>query len=173
VDLKTAAAETWSAVLKALQPLKDAGYLSTTDGKTIENRAVTVIGTGNTPQSYFLPDPATPDNPRFVFFDAQLATLSNPENSGITKLISPIASTQFSGSFGQVISETLNSTQLTLLRSQISTAKSKGMGARYWDQPNWPIGTRNAMWRTLIDEGVSLLNVDNLEDAADFWESKG
>jgi hypothetical protein len=160
-------------VLKALEPLKNAGYLSTTDGKTIENRAVTVIGTGNTPQSYFIPDPATSSNPRFTFFDGQLATLNKPENAAITNLITPIASTQFSASFGQVVTEQLNSTQLTLLRSQISYAKSKGIGSRYWDQPNWPLGTRNAVWRTLIEEGVSLLNVDNLEDAAEFWKSKG
>ncbi|KAF2437187.1 hypothetical protein EJ08DRAFT_684705 [Tothia fuscella] len=173
IDLKTPAADTWPAVLRALGPLKDAGYLSTTNGTALNSGAVTAIGTGNTPQSYFLPDPATASNPRFVFFDAQLATLNQPANAGITNLITPIASSPFSGNFGRVVSQELNSTQLTLLRSQISFARSKGIGARYWDQPNWPLGTRNAIWRTLINEGVALLNVDDLEDAAEFWEPTG
>jgi hypothetical protein len=174
VDLKTDPKDTWPAVLKALSPLKDAKYLTTTDGKTLSPGPVTVIGTGNTPSSYFLPnDPATPDSPRFVFFDAQLATLNQPANAGITNLITPIASTQFSAQFGQVVSESFNSTQLELLRSQVAYAKSKGIGTRYWDQPGWPIGTRNAVWRTLINEGVSLLNVDDLIGASLFWESLG
>jgi hypothetical protein len=108
-----------------------------------------------------------------VFFDGPLATLNQAANGNITSLITPIASTQFSAQFGEVISESLNSTQLALLRSQIAYAKSKGIGARYWDQPGWPLGTRNAVWRTLIDEGVSLLNVDDLEGAAVFWKSLG
>jgi hypothetical protein len=174
IDLKTDGATTWPAVLAALAPLKDAGYLTTTDGKTVTSGAVTAIGTGNTPESYFIPqDPATSSTPRFTFYDAQLSTLNSSAGVNITSLITPIASTQFSGQFGQVITEGLNSTQLDLLRSQISYAKSKGIGSRYWDQPGWPLGTRNALWRTLLEEGVSLLNVDDLEGAADFWENNG
>jgi hypothetical protein len=135
---------------------------------------VTVIGTGNTPESYFLPnDPASSSSPRFVFYDAQLASLNQTANANITNLITPIASTQFSWQFGQVVKEGLNDTQLALLRSQIAYANSKGIGTRYWDQPGWPVGTRNAVWRTLINEGVTLLNVDDLEGAAVFWETLG
>jgi hypothetical protein len=135
---------------------------------------VTVIGTGNTPIDYFIPtDPATSSSPRFAFYDAQLSTLNSAAGVNVTSLITPIASTQFSAQFGQVVTEGLNSTQLALVRSQIAYAKSKGIGARYWDQPGWPLGTRNAVWRTLLEEGVALLNVDDLQGAADFWESKG
>lgn len=172
IDLKTPATDTWEAVLEALAPIKE--YLTTTNGTGITPGPITAIGTGNTPASYFLPDdPATPSNPRYVFYDAQLSTLSQPENSNITMMITPIASAHFPSQFGRVVAEELNSTQLALLREQISFAKSKGIGARYWDQPGWPIGTRNAVWRSLINEGVSLLNVDDLADAADFWKSMG
>jgi hypothetical protein len=174
VDVKTDGPSTWAAVLSALAPLKDAGYLTTTDGKTVISGAVTVIGTGNTPMSYFVPqDPATSSNPRFTFYDAQLSTLNSSAGVNITSVITPIASTQFSAQFGHVVTEELNSTQLALLRSQIGYAKSKGIGSRYWDHPGWPIGTRNALFRTLLEEGVALLNVDDLEGAADFWKSKG
>ncbi|QDS68898.1 hypothetical protein FKW77_007898 [Venturia effusa] len=174
IDVKTDGPTTWPAVLSDLAPLKDAGYLTTTDGNDITSSAVTAIGTGNTPKSYFIPqDPASSASPRFTFFDAQLSTLNSSAGVNVTSLITPIASAQFSAQFGDVVTEGLNSTQLDLLRNQISYAKSRGIGARYWDQPNWPLGTRNAIWRTLLEEGVTLLNVDDLEGAADFWESKG
>jgi hypothetical protein len=34
------------------------------------------------------------------------------------------------------------------------------------------VGTRNAVWRTLWDEGVDFLNVDDLKGAAEFWEGE-
>ncbi|KAE9969579.1 hypothetical protein EG328_006792 [Venturia inaequalis] len=174
IDLKTDGPTTWPAVLSALAPLHDAKYLTTTDGKTTTRRAVTAIGTGNTPKGYFLPqDPATPSSPRFTFLDAQLSTLNTSAGINVTSVITPIASAQFSAQFGKVVTEGLNLTQVELLRSQVSYAKSRGIGARYWDQPGWPLGTRNVIWRALLEEGVALLNVDDLEGAADFWESKG
>jgi hypothetical protein len=174
IDLKTDGPSTLPAVLSILEPLYKAGYLTTTDGESITPGAITAIGTGNTPQSYFLPtDPASSNKPRYIFFDAQLSTLNQSENAGITPLITPIASAQFSAQVGQVVKESLNDTQLAILRSQIEYAKSKGIGSRYWDTPGWPIGTRNAVWRTLLNEGVSLVNVDDVYGAAAFWKASG
>lgn len=58
--------------------------------------------------------------------------------------------------------------QLSTLRTQIANAKAKGIGARYWDAPGWPSRVRNGVWRTLWEEGVALVNVDDLEAAAFF-----
>ncbi|OCK82107.1 hypothetical protein K432DRAFT_293936, partial [Lepidopterella palustris CBS 459.81] len=106
------------------------------------------------------------------FYDAPLPLLSTTF-SNITRSDAPIASTDFAAQFGEVVAETFNDTQLSLLRTQVSAAHAKGIKVRYWDQPGWPIGTRNAVWRTLLDEGVDLLNVDDLRGAAGFWENKG
>jgi hypothetical protein len=174
IDLKTDGNSTLPAVLEALAPLQEAGFLTTSNGTAVTKRAITAIGTGNTPQSYFLPeDPASPENPRYIFFDAQLATLNETANADITSLITPIASARFSSQVGDVRQEGLNDTQVSILREQIQYAESKGIGARYWDTPGWPIGTRNAVWRTLVDEGAALINVDDLWAAADFWENAG
>jgi len=49
------------------------------------------------------------------------------------------------------------------------------IGARYWDQPGFPVATRNAIWRILYNAGVALIIVDDLQaaagfaDAASFW----
>lgn len=168
IDLKTDGPTTWPAVLAALDPLRKAGYLSAyNDTAGFTERPVTVIGTGNTP--VWLVQAA---EPRDAFYDAPIPTLDTTF-SNITADVSPIASTAFSASFGGVRSGKLNDTQLDLLRSQIKTAHDKGIMVRYWDQPNWPIGTRNAVWRTLWDEGVDLLNVDDLKGVAEFWEGSG
>ncbi|GES64179.1 altered inheritance of mitochondria protein 6 homolog ARB_06966 [Aspergillus terreus] len=169
IDAKTAGRETFEAVIAALQPLRDHGYLTTLkDNKTITYGAVTVIGTGNTPLEM-----VGPVADRDYFFDAHLDTLDNPENSGITSLISPIASTSFTSAIGAVRlgedDDVLTAQQLDTLRSQMKNAKAKGIGARYWGTPYYPIRTRNALWRTLLREGVTLLNADDLEAAADYF----
>jgi hypothetical protein len=167
IDLKTSGPETWAAVLAALEPLRKAGYLSTYDGTEFDSKPVTVIGTGNTP--IWLVQSAVP---RDAFFDAPLSLLGS-DFSNITANDSPIASTDFEASFGEVRTESLNDTQLEILRGQLKAAHDKGIKARYWNQPGFPVGTRNAVWRTLYNEGADFINVDDLEGAAGFWESHG
>lgn len=165
VDFKTAADELWPAVLQALEPLRNGSWLSTFDGKSFIERPVTVIGTGNTElsdvRSYL---------PRDVFIDAPLAQLGESKYKELTSNEAIIASTNFAAQFGELRKPELNATQLEKLRNQIDVAHQKGIKARYWNQPNWPIRTRNAVWRTLWEEGIDLLNVDDLKAAAEFWE---
>lgn len=47
------------------------------------------------------------------------------------------------------------------------------MDKRYWDQPAWPIATRNTIWATLVQEGVGLVNTDDLAEAAGFGGING
>ncbi|KAF2646724.1 hypothetical protein P280DRAFT_464910 [Massarina eburnea CBS 473.64] len=167
IDLKTSGPETWAAVLSALEPLRTGGWLSSYDGTTFTSRAVTVIGTGNTPLG--LVQAAVP---RDAFYDAPLPLLGSTFDN-ITSNDSPIASTDFAAAFGEVRSKEFNSTQLDLLRSQIKAAHDKGIKVRYWNQPSYPIGTRNAVWRTLWDAGADFLNADDLAGIAGFWENEG
>ncbi|KAF4555196.1 Hypothetical protein D9617_3g022680 [Elsinoe fawcettii] len=165
IDIKTDGPPTWPVAVRALQPLRERGWLTTVSSNgTITPGAVTVIGTGNTPLSQ-----VQGVAPRDYFWDAPIPTLGTTFNN-ITASVSPIASTSFTRVFGSVRTQGLNDTQLSLLRSQIATAKSKGIRTRYWELPLWPVGTRNAVWRQLYDEGVDLLNVDDLQGAANFWD---
>ena len=162
VDVKTDGSTTWPAVVKALQPLRDANYLTTWDGRDITSGPVTVIGTGNTPL-----DQVLPVQNRDYFFDANLALLGTTLVD-ITASVSPVASAEFSRYIGSPNGTTFNDTQIAAIRSQIAEANNRGILARYWDTPAWPISTRNAVWSTLIDEGVGLLNADDLLEAAGF-----
>lgn len=168
IDLKTAADETWPAVLEALEPLRSGKWLTTVDGKERYNRPVTVIGTGNT-----LLEDVRSYQPRDVFYDAPLSQLSNAEYATLNADEAPIASTNFAASFGDVRKRDLDDKQLELLRQQVGTAHDKGIKARYWNQPNYPVGTRNAIWRILWDEGVDLLNADDIKAASEFWVGGG
>ncbi|KAL4787829.1 hypothetical protein BJX76DRAFT_267697 [Aspergillus varians] len=165
VDLKTSGPETFKAVIAALEPLRQKGYLtSVKNNETLSKGPVTVIGTGNTPL-----DLVAPVADRDYFYDAPLATLNE---TGITSLISPIASAQFSAAVGELtlgVDSVLNDEQLDALREQISFAKEKGILARYWGAPSYPIRARNILWTTLINEGVGLLNADDLAAAAKYF----
>ena len=167
VDLKTAGNITFPAAIQALQPLRDAGYLTTFNGTGVTPGPVTVIGTGNTPL-----DQVQGVSPRDYFYDANLAMLGTTLTN-ITSDVSPIASAQFSRFIGSINGTTFNDTQLATLRDHLETAASRGIKGRYWDTPAWPISTRNAVWKTLIEEGVGLLNADDLAEAAGFGGVNG
>ncbi|KAL9071328.1 MAG: hypothetical protein Q9157_005507 [Trypethelium eluteriae] len=168
VDVKTDGATTFPEVIKALEPLRSAGYLTNVSSSgDVTTGQVTVVGTGNTPLNQ-----VQGVAPRDYFFDGPLPDLGTT-GGNITSDVSPIASTDFAAVFGEVRNETLNDTQLATLRSQVATAHGKGILVRYWDQPGWPIGTRNGIWRQLWNESVDLLNVDDLEAAANFWQNLG
>ncbi|KAJ9639926.1 hypothetical protein H2201_007295 [Coniosporium apollinis] len=175
IDFKTRDGGEFEAAEEALQPLLDANYLTVYNGSAVVRGPVTIIGTGYTALSAVVAQ-----EPRYIFYDAPLANLSRPGYENITSAVSQIASTSFASNFGRVIRQKaadsegpLNSTQLELLRGHVSTAHERGILTRYWATPGYPIGTRNAVWRTLVEEGVDLLNVDDLAGAAGFWEGSG
>lgn len=166
IDVKTDGVSTFAQVVKALQPLRDAGFLTTFDGTLLNPGPVTVIGTGNTPLNSVLGVA-----PRDYFWDAPIATLNSTAYDNITREVSPFASGDFGSIFGDVRAKSLTVSQLETLKRQIKVAHDRFIGVRYWDQPGWPVGTRNAIWRTLWDNGADLLNVDDVEAAAKFWDS--
>ena len=143
--------------------MREAGYLTTFNGSAVAEGAVTVIGTGDTPLPL-----VRAQSPRDIFFDADLTDLSDVSGN-----VSLTANTAFSEVFGEVRGLSFNSSQAETLQRQVSAAHEKGLMVRYWDTPGWPVGTRNAVWRILWEEGVDLVNVDDLEAGAGFWEGRG
>lgn len=167
VDIKTDGEETFPYVVRALEPLRAAGYLTTFNGTGVTEGPVTVIGTGNTPL-----DQIQGVEDRDYFYDASLPDLTT-SLTNLTSEVSLTANTAFSAVFGEVRNQTFNATQLATLQEQVATAHDKGMLVRYWDTPGWPVGTRNAVWRILWEGGVDLINVDDLVAASNFWEGTG
>ena len=75
------------------------------------------------------------------------------------------ASVSFAEAIGELRDGEFSDHQIDLLRGQIKGAHRRGLHARYWELPFWPIGLRNHVWDVLVREGVDLLNVDDLRGA--------
>ena len=75
------------------------------------------------------------------------------------------ASVSFTETIGLLWDGKFSADQLDKLRGQIRGAHKRGLKARYWDLPFWPINLRNHVWDVLVKEGVDLLNVDDLKGA--------
>ncbi|KAJ5121608.1 uncharacterized protein N7515_009569 [Penicillium bovifimosum] len=63
--------------------------------------------------------------------------------------------------------------QMERIRAQVRAAHRQGLKVRYWALPSWPRSLRNHVWRVLAQEGVDMLNVDDLVDATKGdWNSR-
>ncbi|KAH8918933.1 hypothetical protein BT69DRAFT_1224851 [Atractiella rhizophila] len=160
VDLKTAGNETMHAAVSALQPLFDKGYLTSWNGTDLVPGPITVIGTGNTNLAGVISLPL----PRFYFLDAPLGGLNVSEE--YKPELSPIASGSWKQHVGWNGIGKPSDSQLEALRREVGEAQGRGIKARYWECPTWPIRARDAVWNLLIDEGVDWINADDLEAAA-------
>ncbi|KAK3378351.1 hypothetical protein B0H63DRAFT_479621 [Podospora didyma] len=160
VDLKTNGAETWPWVMKQLAPLRERGWLSYYEDGQVHLGPITVVGTGNTPFDQIVANSTYRD----AFFDAPLDKL---EGSNFDSTNSWYASVSFWSSIGNVFFRGKPSdAQLGKIRKQLEEAHKRGLYARYWELPPWPIHVRNRIWEILVEEGIDILNVDDLEAAA-------
>lgn len=84
--------------------------------------------------------------------------------------VTPIASVDFETVFTGDVTRTgiFSAEQNETLYQQVAYAKGKGIGARYWDTPGWPVGARNRVWQRLWEAAVMLINVDDLIAGAGF-----
>ncbi|KAJ5800228.1 uncharacterized protein N7518_002296 [Penicillium psychrosexuale] len=194
IDFKTAGAATWHAVMKQLAPLRDRGYLTHFNGDELIQGPITVVGTGNTPfnlvtanttyRDIFFdapldklvgtdqPDSSIPDAALFPRTD--LGTDLGQGQSGMPAVITAstfntsnsfYASVSFKKAIGYPWPFHFTQRQMDLIRSQVRIAHQHGLKVRYWALPSWPRSLRNHIWRVLAQEGVDILNVDDLVDA--------
>ncbi|KAI4726643.1 hypothetical protein E4T49_05516 [Aureobasidium sp. EXF-10728] len=91
---------------------------------------------------------------------------ANTPASAFNASTSYYASINFKRSVGRVWRGKLSRKQMNLIRGQIRGAKKAGLKARYWNTPAWPVSLRNHVWHVLAQEGVGMLNADDLEGAA-------
>lgn len=163
LDLKTDGQSTWPVIDKQLQPFRDRDWLTYFDGNSVINRPITAVGTGNTPFNLISQN----ETYRDVFYDAPLDDLQDIYNT----TNSYYASVSLKEVVGYIWFGTLNLGQQGKLKSQIADARKRGLKSRYWDIPDWPVAQRDYIWGMLMEFGVGMLNVDDLERAA--WRNWG
>ncbi|PSS37557.1 hypothetical protein PHLCEN_2v573 [Hermanssonia centrifuga] len=164
VDVKTDGAQALPFILKDLQPLREAGLLTTFANGVLTQSAVTVVGTGNSPL-----DLVKELSPRDYFFDAPLTQLTDPSlNTTWDPTLSPLASTDYEVAVGWSGIGNISEAQLANITKFVGDAHERGIAARFWDTPGWPINARNSVWTVLINNGADWLNADDLEAASEF-----
>lgn len=161
VDVKGESHDTWPVVVAQLAPLRERGWLTHYSEGEVHYRPITVVGSGNTDFDTIVANSTYRD----VFFDAPLDAL---EDSPYDATNSFYASVSFVEHLGYSFTGYLSNTQLEKLRRAVSEAHSRGLKARYWGSPAWALNVRDRIWRTLSDEGVDLVNVDDLQSFRDW-----
>ncbi|KAH7113774.1 hypothetical protein B0J11DRAFT_445898 [Dendryphion nanum] len=183
VDFKNSGRDIYPVVSAQLTALRSKGYLSYHDGTTLHTGPVTVVATGNAPFDLITGSDSTH---RDIFFDAPLErlyedpgsksdyrktlpTLTTPSSATSSEFNlsnSYYASVSFASSIGYIWFGHLTDDQVKKIRGQVQGARRRGLKARYWATPEWPIALRNKVWRILEEEGVDYLNGDDLRGMA-------
>lgn len=164
LDIKSDGNTTLPIISQQLEPLRAKGWLTQFDGSELLPGPITIVGSGNTPF-----DAIQANSTRDIFFDAPLDDLwgedAPADRSKYNSHNSLYASTRFSTAIGQVRHGFLEPKQVDIIRGQVKAASALGIKARYWDTPPWPIKDRDHVWDVLENEGVGVLNVDDLTAA--------
>lgn len=95
------------------------------------------------------------------FSSSGQGTVGTSPNTTFSAQNSYYASAKFSKAVGHTFFY-LSDRQIDIIRGQIRGAHARGLKARYWSTPAWPVGLRNRVWKVLVEEGVDYLNGDDL-----------
>lgn len=131
VDFKGDADQTWDLLVKALEPLRNTGFLSRWDGE-FKQGLLTVVASGNAIKDGDVPEPIAKANDlganpgRALFVDARIGKdLSKFDRSNAV-----YASASFKDAV-QSASGVISSVNLQKMRAQVTAAKEKGFKVRY------------------------------------------
>jgi len=187
IDLKTSGHETYAKLDTQLQGLRDAQWLTHWNGAHRVERPITIVATGNAPFKRI----AANDSYRDIFFDAPMTSLASDGDPGAltpTPVFHTIhrnsihpspdllrykynpsnswyASTSFKPGGGILSPFAITSSQRKDLADHVRMAEARGLVPRYWGTPRWPRTLRDQIWEVLLQEGVGILNVDDLRAA--------
>jgi hypothetical protein len=152
IDIKTNGAPTYSVLKTVLA--KYADIINAPTARTAARRAINVVATGNRPAAQITADPT-----RLVGIDGTLSDLDSDEPADLIPLISHNWSAVFKWrGKGPIPPE-----ERQKIRSAVQKAHAHGRRLRFWGAPDNP-----AVWQELYDDGVDLINTDDLPGIARF-----
>lgn len=163
LDLKSNGTALWPVIQQQLQPLREHGWLTFWNSSTssITHRPITVVLSGDAPFDLITANSSHRD----IFYDAPLDDVENDKYSAEN---SYYASASFRKALHYKGFSAIKDGQRDTLRRQVDAASRKELVSRYWDTPSWPVSLRNDIWKTLVSEGVGVLNVDDVVGAT-WW----
>ena len=154
VDIKSEGSATYAALRSILK--KYADMLTTSHAGKSEQRAISVVISGNRPQ----PDIAA-DEQRLVAIDGRLTDL---ELQRPTDLV-PLISDRWGAHFKWLGHGTFDPAERELLKKFVVSAHAQNKRIRFWATPDSP-----QMWRELQLASVDLINTDDLAGLSVFLD---
>jgi len=152
IDIKTKGEPTY-AVLKTVLA-KYADMINAPSVGAAPGRAINVVATGNRPA-----DVIAADASRLVGIDGTMSDLDSDQPANLIPLISDNWRAHFKWrGKGPIPPE-----EREKIRSAVQKAHAHGRRLRFWATPD-----NTAIWQELYDDGVDLLNVDDLPGVARF-----
>jgi len=157
IDIKTQSVATYKVLSKMLAEYKNIITSFSSTGRS--DKAIIVYVSGNRPRALMESEPL-----RYAGYDGRLSDLQ----SDAPATLIPIISDRWSSHFSYKGSGPIPQQQLQKLRTIVQTAHKKGRIVRFWATPDNPSSERQNLWRQLLNNGVDLLNTDDLPGLQQF-----
>ncbi|TVY31704.1 Altered inheritance of mitochondria protein-like protein [Lachnellula occidentalis] len=155
LDFKSNGIKLWPYVNQQLERFRSKGWLTHWNSTTGTTWApIIIIASGHAPFNLLNSNTTYRD----IFYDAPLDDISNPIYDNTN---SYYASVSMSHALGKQWFWKFSPAQLIKINTQISTANNKGLKARYWETPTWPVHFKDYILGILIENGIGMLNVDD------------
>ncbi|QDS76386.1 hypothetical protein FKW77_003571 [Venturia effusa] len=167
LDFKRNADMLFPLVMAQLAPFREAGYLTRYDGSKIVQAPLTIVASGEASTRLDLMSTSNGT----IFADAPLIDLAQPD-SPYNFTNSFYASAPIEGALHSKIPVGgMTRPQKSIVQDLVKQAQMKGLRARFWATPSWPVSLRHRVWKQLERSQVGMLNVDDVRVAAMWnWE---
>jgi Glycerophosphoryl diester phosphodiesterase family len=157
IDTKTDTNATYAALRLVLQDYRD--LLTEFSPNGVTRRAVTVVLTGNRPSRELL----TQEPSRLAGLDGQLADLGQPDPKALLLWVSD----NWGKSFKWRGEGAIPPEERERVRQIVKQTHQLHAKARFWGAPDKP-----AFWREMREDGVDLINTDDLAGAEKFLRGR-
>ncbi len=150
----------WRATYPVLRDIlkQYADILTTFRGDTKQTNAITVIITGNRSREMFAGETV-----RYAALDGDLKDLDSSDPANLV----PWISSNWSASFKWRGVGTISAEEKAKVKEIVAKAHARGRRVRFWGAPDKPV-----FWREMLDDGVDIINTDDLAGAQQFLMSK-
>ncbi|RJE22480.1 hypothetical protein PHISCL_05166 [Aspergillus sclerotialis] len=180
LEFKTSMRALWPHLVAELQPLREAGHLTHSNGSQVFPGRLSVVVSGRASVDNLAP---VDDTYNDIFFDGSLDELMLEDyeskswsnngldskvsaGGGISRHRSPnlgkifCATTNFKESIGYPHRGRFSGHQIELIRAHVRAAHQRGIRVRYEDIPRRHRRVHDLIWRVLAREGVDLIDME-------------
>ena len=157
IDIKSEGESTYKAIDEALG--KYASIITKFTGGNVDERAVTVVISGNRPRAFM-----ESQNVRYAAYDGRLSDL----DSGAPAAFIPLISDRWTSHFTWNGVGPMPESERQKLRTIVRTAHEDGRRLRFWETPDQQGQARANVWQVLLEERVDYINTDDLAGLSEF-----